>query len=86
MKVLPKQRSQSKPPLSQKPVVVMLEPEDVELSGSGGVELSESVDGVEVADTVGDVEVSESVVDVESSEPDSEDGQVSSPLRLSPGL
>lgn len=46
--MLPKQSLQSKPPLSQKSVAVVFDPEDVELSESvDGAELSVSVDGVE---------------------------------------
>jgi hypothetical protein len=78
MKVLPKQRLQSKPPLSQKSVVVMLELEDVELS--------ESVEGAKLPELIVGAGLSEVVVDVEAVEPEPWEGHVSSPCWLSPGL
>lgn len=68
--MLPKQRLQSKEPLSQKSVVVILEPA-VE-------ELSEPVEGARLSELDDD--------DVVSLESDSEEEQLSIPDLLSPGM
>jgi hypothetical protein len=77
MNVLPKHLLQSKPPLSQKSVLVMSEPEVVELSDPEVVELSE------LAECAGLSELEDGVVPLES-DPDEE--QLSMPDLLSPGV
>ena len=77
MNVLPKHLLQSKPPLSQKSVLVMLEPDVVEVSEPEVVELSELVEGAGLS------ELEDGVVPLES-DPDEE--QLSIPDLLSPGM
>ena len=87
--MLPKQRWQSTPPLSQKSVPVVSVPADVALPESiEDAELSEPIVSVGLAELAKGAELTAIVDDIGplESDPDEDDVQTSIPCSLSPGL